>query len=92
MPLPGVHALIPAAGRGERLAGSVPKQYLRIAGGAVLEHAIQPFIEHPRVAGVAVALAADDEWFQTLKMAGHSAVSTLRGRNPPVVHPARRRG
>lgn len=58
-----VWAIVPAAGRGSRFGGSVPKQYLEVAGRPVLAHVIDLFMDEPAVAGVAVAVAAgDSEW------------------------------
>lgn len=53
-------AVVPAAGRGTRFGGEVPKQYLHAAGKPLIEHALLTLLAHPRVAGVVVALAADD--------------------------------
>ncbi len=58
-----VHALIPAAGRGSRFGGSVLKQYLPVAGKAVIVHAIRAFQFHPLIRSITVVLAADDQWF-----------------------------
>lgn len=55
-------ALIPAAGRGERLAGERPKQYVELAGRPMLWHAIRALCV-PQVAKVFVVLAPDDERF-----------------------------
>jgi 2-C-methyl-D-erythritol 4-phosphate cytidylyltransferase len=48
------HALIPAAGRGERLGGGVPKQLLVVAGKPLLRWAV----ERLRAAGVASCVVA----------------------------------
>lgn len=55
-----IWAVLPAAGRGTRFGGDVPKQYLRAAGKTLIEHALDALLAHPRVAGAMVALAADD--------------------------------
>lgn len=55
-----IWAIVPAAGRGERFGGGVPKQYLELNGRPLLAHALQRLLAHPRVAGAVVALAADD--------------------------------
>ena len=55
-----VAALIVAAGRGTRLGGTVPKQYLRLAGRPVLWHSIAAFVRHPRVDLTHVVLHPDD--------------------------------
>lgn len=57
---PAIWALIPAAGRGARFGGDVPKQYLEVAGVPLLAHALDALLSHPRIAGAVVALARDD--------------------------------
>ena len=59
-----------AAGRGERVGGSL-KQYREIAGVPMLVRALRPFLSHPEVAHVVVALpathaAAPPEWLSVL--------------------------
>jgi 2-C-methyl-D-erythritol 4-phosphate cytidylyltransferase len=51
--------VIVAAGRGVRLGGSLPKQYLPIAGVPMLLRAIRPFSSHPDVRQVVVVLLPD---------------------------------
>ena len=60
MTAPAIWALIPAAGRGTRFGGGIPKQYLEAAGQPLIAHALGALLAHPRVAGAMVALAADD--------------------------------
>lgn len=55
-----IWAIVPAAGRGERFGGGVPKQYLQLQGRPLIAHALQRLLAHPRIAGAVVALAADD--------------------------------
>jgi len=55
-----VFALIPAAGSGSRFAGGQPKQYARIAGKAMLWHAVKAVCVPP-VETVFVVLAAGDQ-------------------------------
>lgn len=56
-------AVVPAAGRGTRFGGSVPKQYLLADGEPLLAHALQSLLAHPGVAGVMVAIAENDaDW------------------------------
>ena len=53
-------AIVPAAGRGARFGGGVPKQYLQVAGQPLLGHALDAVLADPRVAGAVVALSAGD--------------------------------
>jgi 2-C-methyl-D-erythritol 4-phosphate cytidylyltransferase len=57
-----VFALIPAAGSGSRFAGGQPKQYARIAGKAMLWHAVRAVCVPP-VETVFVVLSAGDKAF-----------------------------
>ncbi len=58
-----IWAVVPAAGRGARFGGERPKQYLEVAGRPLLAHALDALLAHPGVAGVVVALVADDPWW-----------------------------
>jgi len=53
-------AVVPAAGRGLRFGGGVPKQYLDVAGEPLIAHTLRALLAHHAVDGVVVALAADD--------------------------------
>lgn len=64
-PEPAIWAVIPAAGRGRRMGGETPKQYLPLAGRSVIDHTLACFTAHPRVTGIVVVIAADDtEWLR----------------------------
>lgn len=53
-------AVVPAAGRGTRAGGDIPKQYQPLLGRPMIEHTLRALAAHPRIEGVVVALAADD--------------------------------
>ena len=53
-------AVVPAAGRGTRFGGDVPKQYLEVAGEPLLAHSLRALLAHPAVEGAVVVLADDD--------------------------------
>jgi len=58
--LPGpVGVVLPAAGSGRRMGGA-QKPFLELGGVPILLRAIRPFLEHPRVVAVRVALPAAD--------------------------------
>ena len=60
--LPGrLWAVVPAAGRGARFGGDVPKQYLEIVGEPLLAHTLRTLLVHPKVQGAVVVLAEGDE-------------------------------
>lgn len=56
----GLWVVVPAAGRGARFGGELPKQYAPILGRPLIRHTLERLASHPRVAGLMVALAADD--------------------------------
>jgi 2-C-methyl-D-erythritol 4-phosphate cytidylyltransferase len=58
-----IWAVVPAAGRGTRFGGEVPKQYLEVAGRPLLAHTLDALLSHAAVAGVVVAVGESDEWW-----------------------------
>ena len=55
--------VVPAAGRGTRVGGDCPKQYLPLAGRPLILHTLERLAAHPRIAGLLVTLAtADPHW------------------------------
>ncbi|MBU6449128.1 MAG: 2-C-methyl-D-erythritol 4-phosphate cytidylyltransferase [Rhodospirillales bacterium] len=53
--------LIVAAGRGYRVGGPLPKQYLPLAGQPILRHTIQALARHPAIDAVQVLIHPDDQ-------------------------------
>jgi 2-C-methyl-D-erythritol 4-phosphate cytidylyltransferase len=51
-----VGVVVVAAGRGTRVGGDLPKQYLLLDGVPILLRAVRPFASHPDVAQVVVVL------------------------------------
>ena len=56
---PRTAVVIPAGGAGRRMGG-VRKQYLELGGEPVLLHSIRPFLDHPDVDWIVVALPGED--------------------------------
>jgi 2-C-methyl-D-erythritol 4-phosphate cytidylyltransferase len=52
-----VGVVVVAAGRGTRVGGELPKQYLLLDGVPILLRSVRPFTSHPDVAQVVVVLA-----------------------------------
>jgi 2-C-methyl-D-erythritol 4-phosphate cytidylyltransferase len=52
--------VVPAAGRGSRFGGELPKQYQVLYGRTLLQHTLERLARHPRVTGLQVVLAPDD--------------------------------
>jgi len=58
-----VWAVIPAAGRGDRFGTGRPKQYAELRGRALIEWSLAPFLARADIAGIVIALVADDpDW------------------------------
>jgi 2-C-methyl-D-erythritol 4-phosphate cytidylyltransferase/2-C-methyl-D-erythritol 2,4-cyclodiphosphate synthase len=76
-------AVVPAAGRGARFASaqaSGPKQYAPLAGATVLEWSLAALLEEPRVAGIVIALSADDaRWPAIAKAVPDPRIQTTIG-------------
>ena len=70
---------MPAAGAGRRFGGDTPKQYLPLAGRAVMVHALERVLAHPQVKGVLVGLAADDAHFTSLQFRHPRLLGTYVG-------------
>ncbi|GIX31197.1 MAG: 2-C-methyl-D-erythritol 4-phosphate cytidylyltransferase [Porticoccaceae bacterium] len=73
-----LHVVVPAAGRGRRLGGALPKQYLPLGGRPVLDHVLARLLALDPVQLV-VALAPGDERFATLAAARDPRVRSVTG-------------
>lgn len=71
--------IVPAAGSARRMGGAVPKQYLPLAGRTVLHWSLAPFLAHERVAGIVVALAAQDAHWRQTDLAREAKIMTTMG-------------
>lgn len=61
--MPGIWALVPAAGRGTRFGSDTPKQYLQVAGQPLIAYTLTALLGHPIVEGVMVVLSNNDaDW------------------------------
>ena len=70
---------IPAAGVGKRVGADIPKQYLRIHDKTILEHTLDCFLGRADIAGIAIAIAADDGYWPELKLAQHEKIIVAQG-------------
>lgn len=72
-------AVIPAAGSGSRMNTDVPKQYLEVNGRKVIEHTLACLGRHQSIAGIMVAIGADDRYWPEVKTDLSVPVMTVTG-------------
>lgn len=73
----GVVVIIPAAGRGRRMGGEVPKQYLPLAGQPLLWHTLAALEASPLVGALVLAIHPEDRSFAAALAAGFPKVRAL---------------
>lgn len=61
------------------MGADIPKQYLELDNRCVLAHSLSRLVAHPRIAGVVVALAADDAIWPSLNLADNPKILTTVG-------------
>jgi 2-C-methyl-D-erythritol 4-phosphate cytidylyltransferase len=71
--------VVPAAGRGTRFGGELPKQYLEVAGRPLIAHTLDALLSHPSVGGAVVVLADDDRYWHGIESSGGKPVMTCTG-------------
>ena len=74
-----IYALVLAAGRGVRFGGTLPKQYLPLAGMTVLRHAVSAFAANERIAGIQVAIRPEDCAEYEAAVAGFNLLPPVAG-------------
>jgi len=74
-----IYALVLAAGRGARFGGTLPKQYLPLAGTSVLRHAVTAFAANPRIAGIQVTIRPEDRDVYDAALAGLDLLPPVPG-------------
>ena len=72
--------VVPAAGRGTRVGGSIPKQYLPLAGRPLILHTLERLASHPRIDGLMVVLGDNDGYWPGVDhLYGKPVLTTLGG-------------
>lgn len=61
---PRCFALVPAAGVGARSGASMPKQYVSLAGKAMMAHTLAALAQVPQLAATLVVLSPQDDQFE----------------------------
>ena len=62
--MPRCHALVPCAGVGARSGADGPKQYVPLAGRAMVAHTLAALAAVPRLTATLVVLSAEDDLFE----------------------------
>lgn len=74
-----VAAVVPAAGVGQRMQSTQPKQYLRLAGATVLEQTVKALLQDSRIAHIYIATSAADPFFPKLSFASERPITRVDG-------------
>ena len=73
-------AIVPAAGRGTRFGGELPKQYITVAGQPLIAYSLLALLAHPGVEGAMVVLASGDTfWPGWTELAGKPVRTCMGG-------------
>lgn len=73
-------AIVPAAGRGTRFGGELPKQYIAVAGQPLIAYSLLALLAHPAVDGAVVALAQGDaHWPGWTELSGKPVLTCIGG-------------
>lgn len=74
-----VFAVVPAAGSGRRMAASLPKQYLTLAGRTVLEHTLLRLLSVPGLQRLVLTVSATDLRWQSCTLVSDPRVEVVTG-------------
>ncbi len=74
-----IDTLVPAAGVGRRMGGSIPKQYLSLGDKTMLELTVEALRRCPVINRILIAVSREDEYFESLKLAGDDDIIRTYG-------------
>ena len=77
--MPQVAAVVVAAGQGVRAGGDLPKQFRRIAGETLLEHALSAFATAPNIAFVQPVIRPKDLALVRTLISGMNVLEPVSG-------------
>ena len=63
-----IWAILPAAGTGQRMAATIPKQYLELNGLAVIEHSLKLLSSLPLLTQITVVVHPDDKYWAEIEL------------------------
>ncbi len=76
---PAYWFIVPAAGSGRRMGSEKPKQYLQINNKTILDHSLSRLLAVQQLAGIVLALDADDTEFSQSQYAQHEKIIRVAG-------------
>ena len=79
MSVPRYIALIPAAGVGERMGASMPKQYAQLAGKPMLQHVMETFSTSSLISHTFVVVSANDAYISDLPVLPRTTILKCGG-------------
>ena len=71
--------VVPAAGVGKRMQSDRPKQYLELAGTAVIEHTLSRLLRSDFFSAIAVAISREDPYWPELEIANDKRIIRAEG-------------
>lgn len=74
-----IWAIVPAAGIGQRMQSSIPKQYLLLNGQTILQLTLERLLSVEKVQGVVVALQPDDDYWSQVSITSKKPVLRADG-------------
>jgi 2-C-methyl-D-erythritol 4-phosphate cytidylyltransferase len=75
-----IWAVVPAAGRGTRFGGELPKQYLVVGGAPLIAHTLAALFAHDAVEGAVVPVSENDQdWPRWTEFAGKPVRACVGG-------------
>ena len=76
---PQYTVVVPAAGVGKRMQADIPKQYLLLAGKAILTHTLECLISHPQIEHIVLVLHPQDPYFDELAVSNAEWITRVDG-------------
>ena len=74
-----IAALIVAAGKGDRLGGDLPKQFVDLGGKSLLAHSVDAFLAHPDIASILVVIGHGQEEIARAALGGRKISGFVTG-------------
>ncbi|MFT5117264.1 MAG: 2-C-methyl-D-erythritol 4-phosphate cytidylyltransferase [Kiritimatiellia bacterium] len=71
--------IVPAAGVGQRMGADCPKQYLPLADTTIIQQTLGTLLSLPFLAGIVVAIHADDQFWSQSALSTHKKIHTVIG-------------